>query len=403
MPPLVLPALLRHLRTQAGLSQAGLAERLREITGTYSVTRHDISRYERGRRKPQAWLPALAVALGVDLAVLEAVAAPASLTLADPARHLAALTERRYIDTGLASDLAELLAASRRLEDQIGSGVLIRTVTGQAALAGHLASESRGLSRSAMVRVAAGWEQFTGWLHASTGDHPNAITHYRAALELAEETADHDMVSTALSMRGHVAWMAGKTAAMLSLSQAAQRDAQRLSPTVLALSVQQEARAHAIEGDYYQMEAGLDHAAALIARASSHPDTQYFYSPAYLEMQRGMAYRLAADGAAQREEAVAPGLYQMAINSLQGGMREFDPHTMASEWATWYVAELARAHTGTGSPTPAAVHALHALNVARAASGARLEQAVKDIHRDLTARWPGEDEVVRLGEQLAST
>jgi transcriptional regulator with XRE-family HTH domain len=117
MLPLPLPALLRNLRTQAGLSQAGLAERLGEITGTYSITRHDISRYERGTRKPQAWLPALAVALGVDLPVLEAAA---TFALADPARHLAALTERRYIDTGLASDLAELLAASRRLEDQIG-------------------------------------------------------------------------------------------------------------------------------------------------------------------------------------------------------------------------------------------------------------------------------------------
>jgi len=370
------------------------------ITGTHTITRHDISRYERGKRTPEAWLPALATALGAELPVLETAAAVHRLSLADPAHQAAALAERRHIDANLASGLADLLADSRRLEDQVGSAVLIRTVTGQADLAGRLANDSRGPARPAMTQVAAGWEQFTGWLYASTGDHANAIARYRAALELAQEAGDHDMISTAFAMRGHVAWMAGNIAAMIGLTQAARRDVSHLSPVVLGMNAQQEARGHAIEGDYYQMEAGLDQAAELIGGASINPEAQYFYSPAFLEMQRGMAYRLAADGAAERDEPVAPGLYQMAINSLQGGMREFDPHTMASEWATWYVAELARAYAGARHPAPAAIHARRPLQVARATGGTRLEQSVRNLHADLAACWPREEEVIRLGELL---
>jgi transcriptional regulator with XRE-family HTH domain len=233
-PPLALPALLRYLREKNGLSQAGLAERLCMITRTRTITRHDISRYERGKRTPEAWLPALATALGAELHVLETAAAVHRLSLADPAHQAAALAERRHIDASLARGLADLLADTRRLEDQVGSAVLVRTVTAQADLAGQLAKDSRGQARTAMTEVAAGWEQFTGWLYASTGDHANAIARYRTAQELAEEAGDHDMISTAVSMRGQVAWMAADTAAMIGLTQAARRDPGHLSPSSLA-------------------------------------------------------------------------------------------------------------------------------------------------------------------------
>ncbi|GAA2451800.1 hypothetical protein GCM10010191_82570 [Actinomadura vinacea] len=387
------------------MSQAQLAERLCVITGTYTLDRHYISRWERGKRKPVDWLPALAVALEVGLDVLEEAAARPNvqrLALTDPAHQAAALAERRHIDSSLAADLSQLLAANRRLEDRVGSATIKETVTEQTVIATRLAAEARGPDRAAMVTAAAGWEQFTGWLHASTGDHPTAIAHYRAALELAQEVGDHDMAATALSMRGHVAWMAGHTGPMIGLSQAAQRDAGRISPTVLALNVQQEARGHAIEGDHYRMEAGLDRAADLVARADSHPDSQYFYSPAFLEMQRGMAYRLAADSSRDRDDATAPGLYQLAINSLASGMAAFDPATMESEWATWYVAELARAYAGAAEPGPAAFYARRALIVAKAAAGARLIGSIEELHQEWATRWPDEVEVAYLGEDLAA-
>lgn len=92
----------------------------------------------------------------------------------------------------------------------------------------------------------------------------------------------------------------------------------------------------------------------------------------------------------------------MAINSLQSGMRSFDPAALSSEWATWYVAELARAYAGLREPTPAAYHARRALFVAKATGSTRLTHEVQAIHLSLVSRWPDNDEVSRLAEGLLS-
>ncbi|MGI5165686.1 hypothetical protein ACQEU3_15120 [Spirillospora sp. CA-253888] len=83
-------------------------------------------------------------------------------------------------------------------------------------------------------------------------------------------------------------------------------------------------------------------------------------------------------------------------------MRNFDPATLTSEWATWYVIELAHAYAGLGEPIPAAYHARRALTVAKATGSTRLTHEVQAIHQTLTARWPDEDEITRLTEALAS-
>jgi transcriptional regulator with XRE-family HTH domain len=57
---------LARLRRRRGLSQQQLANLLCAATGTSSVTRNEISRWERGQRQPaQAWLGWLALVLHV--------------------------------------------------------------------------------------------------------------------------------------------------------------------------------------------------------------------------------------------------------------------------------------------------------------------------------------------------
>ncbi|MBB4919998.1 helix-turn-helix domain-containing protein [Streptosporangium saharense] len=70
-PDLPLPDLLKHLREAAGMTQAEEAERLCAHTGTWTLTRHEVGRWEQGRVRPGAWLPALAQVLGVELNLLE--------------------------------------------------------------------------------------------------------------------------------------------------------------------------------------------------------------------------------------------------------------------------------------------------------------------------------------------
>ncbi|MFG2814675.1 helix-turn-helix domain-containing protein [Streptomyces sp. NPDC048410] len=58
---------LAGLRKRARLSQRDLATRLCAASGITTLTRHEVSRWERGGRIPDAWLPSLAQVLDVPL------------------------------------------------------------------------------------------------------------------------------------------------------------------------------------------------------------------------------------------------------------------------------------------------------------------------------------------------
>ncbi|MEU4312663.1 helix-turn-helix transcriptional regulator [Nocardia sp. NPDC024068] len=378
---------LRRLRLRAGLSVRGLARELHYDAGA-------LSRFENARRKPPFELVEAmdrALSSGGSLGSLYESLVPVSPE-SDRATRLqlresVALTERRYIDIALAGELSELLAESRRLEDRVGSQLVLALGERQARIAAALAVEARGVSRADIVDAAAGWQQFAGWLHASLGHHAAAIQHYRVALELATESGDPNMLSTALAMRGHVAWMAGDIGSMIGLSRAAQRDAGALNPTVLALAVQQEGRGLGIEGDVDGMEVKLDTAAELIARGADRPDAQYFYSDALIEIQRGMAYRLARQ-------------WDKAVVWLDRGLAGFDSGLLGSEWATWYVAEFACALAAAGEPEAASDRARRALRVAMTTPGSRLPGFIRDLQRQMAVKWPGNQAVAALGEEL---
>lgn len=67
-----LGCLIRDLREALGYSQGRLAEVLNELSGTATLTREYVSRWERGVRNPSRfWLPHLATALQVPLRGLE--------------------------------------------------------------------------------------------------------------------------------------------------------------------------------------------------------------------------------------------------------------------------------------------------------------------------------------------
>lgn len=70
--------LVARLRVSSGLSQPRLAERLAVTSGVTTVTRHEVSRWERGERIPSTfWLRHLAAVLDCELDTLEAAVAAA--------------------------------------------------------------------------------------------------------------------------------------------------------------------------------------------------------------------------------------------------------------------------------------------------------------------------------------
>ncbi|MGC4953863.1 AAA family ATPase [Actinomadura citrea] len=64
-------------RLRGSRSQRALAAELCELSSSATVTRHEVSRWERGERIPDDWLPYLARAHSIPLTVLERMAAQA--------------------------------------------------------------------------------------------------------------------------------------------------------------------------------------------------------------------------------------------------------------------------------------------------------------------------------------
>jgi transcriptional regulator with XRE-family HTH domain len=73
--PETLGALVARVRQEQGVTQLRLAERLCAASGQATVTRHEVSRWEREERIPSGyWLGWLALALDIPLAELERAA-----------------------------------------------------------------------------------------------------------------------------------------------------------------------------------------------------------------------------------------------------------------------------------------------------------------------------------------
>jgi len=236
----------------------------------------------------------------------------------------------RGVDEGALNSLARVLHESRRLEDSIGAAPLLLPMRAQLTLMEGLVVDARGSLRQDVVNLGSQYAQFAAWVHASAGDATVARQYYDRATEWALEADDANMVSTALSMKGHLAYRLRQLGPMLSLSQAAQRD-KRLAPGIRALAAQQEARALALGGERDQTERKLDQAMALAIRANERPEDEppwiYFYSPEYFAMQRGRAY-------------LYLGLYEKAAELLEAGLSAMSKELRDAEWAQAYKMDL---------------------------------------------------------------
>ncbi|GAA2218914.1 helix-turn-helix transcriptional regulator [Streptomyces nogalater] len=116
-------ACLSGLRRDSGRSQRQFAAVLCAVSGAQSITRNEVSRWERGKRIPDVWLPTFAQVLGVPLRELEQAAAYAR---GDAQARL----------PGVAATLADLLPDGDALEPlaaPCGRRIGATTVEGLAA------------------------------------------------------------------------------------------------------------------------------------------------------------------------------------------------------------------------------------------------------------------------------
>lgn len=345
---------LRRLRRERGLS-------LRDLGRLTHDSKTVLGYWETGRTAPDADTVARLdgqLQAGGQLVA----AAPLRISANGHSERLAHVAARpRTVDMTAVDALSGVLANLRRLEDTVGAGPLISAAAGPLRLVEALADDARGPIRRKVVDMAGQWAQFAGWLRAATNQPARARDQYARALEYATEAGNRDLIATALSMRGNLAWMARKPGPMVGLSAAAAEQADH--PGVRAMAAQQEARGHALLGEDDDVQNLFDKAEAGLAAAAEHPEDEppwiYFYGPGYLAMQRGLAYRLV-------------GRTDDAIATLTAGLAATDPGVRSSEFVAAYMLYLAEEHARAGNRDMARTLLEQIRRVAAATGSAKL-------------------------------
>jgi hypothetical protein len=330
--------------------------------------------------KPTLWRPDGADAIG-------------EFTPDDEERLISAARSPRRYDPGVVDALSTVLSGQRHAEDVIGSTSLIEPVKAQLTVVGNLVTEARGDVRTNVLDISSQWAQFAGWLQANNRQFGEANRLYGLALEWALEADKPNMIATALSMQGHVAWLAGQASPMIGLSRAAQRD-NRASPGVRALAIQQEARGIALSGEagIADTDRKFDHAEELVAQSAEKPENEppwiYFFSPDYLTLQRGLAYRLLGE-------------YYRANELLTAGLSAIPEDMRQSDWvASHYLLQLAVNNAKSGDVNAACTVA-HEINIiAQRTHSEGLQTTLTRFYTWLSRNWPDDPQVAELGEAL---
>ncbi len=203
---------LAGLRRRTGKSQRQLAAQLCLLSGTQSVTRNEVSRWERGTRSPEAWLPTLAQALSVPLADLQqAVAYARGEESARPPGMLLTLAELLPPNDPLERSLCHqgprigpsavaLLAGRvhglRLADDVLSGGDLIAPAFRELHKAVDLyrtAAFSEETGRGLLVQVGE-LSQIAGWVASDAGRPDDAEHAYRLGLSAARHADDPMLV-----------------------------------------------------------------------------------------------------------------------------------------------------------------------------------------------------------------
>lgn len=303
--------------SRAELAELVAAEVFRRTGRVAPLDGHYVARLERGviRWPGREYRAAFAAVLGAteaelgfrpprrsdDAALPPALAAAASTGNGDPDaesdafdRLAAVIAEPRRVDATVVEHLAAVLARQRQVEDVVGAARVLPAVLAEVDLIEGLAPDARGPVRAVLIGLAGEYRQFAGWMGEDTGDRAAALAHYDRAADAAVEIGDANMITSVLSLKSHLAWSEQDAARAVGLAAAGQRQVERVSPGVLALITQQEARGHALDGDADAVDRLMDRTEELAAAAAAAPEEEppwvYFNGPERVLFQRGVAY-----------------------------------------------------------------------------------------------------------------
>jgi transcriptional regulator with XRE-family HTH domain len=410
--------MLRRMRLARGLNQQQVAERLSTAAHLPTVSRHEVSRWERGERVPGPfWLGWLAVVLETSLERLEAAVA-VTRGSAKPAprvdvwrrrddgrrlwRQPVAVDLLAALDHGSVSDVVgrahawlagppeaadagdepvdpgegtgrdvldameDRLDRLRRVDDAVGgldlAGRVDRRLRESIRLLGRIGTG--GLRRRAL-RMVAGHAQLAGWVHADAGDQLAARRAYQVALHAAAVGEDRLLAAHVLGSLSHQSLAAADPDEALLLARSGLAGLGGDGPALVrVLLLHRVALAAARAGERREAEATLVQAGQAVERCvpGEAPEWLYWLDEAELLAMTGRCWAML-------------GRPLRAVRLLAGRPATAWPRAAALD-GVW----LARSYLQLGEVEQACWAAGRAWSDAVSAGSMRAADAVRHVH-----------------------
>ncbi|TDC32751.1 helix-turn-helix domain-containing protein [Micromonospora sp. KC213] len=415
--PSLLGPLIAQLRLAHGWSQQQLAAALCAAADTPTLTRHEVSRWERAVRTPgERWRRHLAAVLDAPAGLLADVPArsgrpgPAGPVATRSRSALLALAHRWAADPGtpLLLDPATIehvvestpgrrtaeaagrsatdrepddgretppgavgLAELRRLDDLAGGADLAPAGAYRLRYAVRALRRSGPGGRRRLLPVLAETAQLAGWLDGDAGHLSSGVHAHRLGLRAAAATGDRALAGQVLASASHLLAGAGDAEGGLLLARAGYAGTRRAaSPGLRALLLHRMALAAALTGRGPAARRALDAArrAAETVEPSAEPPWLYWLDSGELAAMTGRAL-------------VALGRPGPAVSLLGVALRTDRGPRGAAVYGSW----LARGLVQLGEVDQAAEVAGTALCDAVRAGSARAVAALAEVDRRFAA------------------
>jgi transcriptional regulator with XRE-family HTH domain len=262
--------LIAARRAELGLTQAEFAGALNAASGLPTLTRHEVSRWERGAVTPRSWLPHIANVLQVPVAQLRLAARAEQ---AGPTDHVTAALDwlvgeqpqvsarraGRRIGDGLVTQMRERVAELRYLDDHLAGGdthaLVARELRATLALA-HDASFTESTGRGLYSTIGE-LAQLAGWVTSDAGMHKRAAGYYLTGMRAAASGGDQAGAANNLSSLAYQVANTGQPDEAVTLARAAVTGAPDAAPRVRALLTERVAWASARAGQHRETEHAL--------------------------------------------------------------------------------------------------------------------------------------------------
>ncbi|ANW20482.1 Twin-arginine translocation pathway signal [Streptomyces clavuligerus] len=198
----------------------------------------------------------------------------------------------QHVDPALVTYFQEQLEGHYRADMLLGPHDLIGTVSAQYQLIDKLVRSAKGEIRSGLLRVGAAYAALVGWLYQDAGDMAGASFWRGVTQEMAIRSRDLHLIGYSLVNQAQVRTDLKDGQAAVDLCEAALENADRLTPKVRVMAIQQCAHGASLMGDRSAVDRLIDEADRILPRVDDDLPwgNACRRTPAYLEVQRATCY-----------------------------------------------------------------------------------------------------------------